>query len=515
MNLATQLVRTAAEHADRPAVRLDELVLTYADLLARASAVARWLTDHGLEPGDRVALVLPNVTAFPVHFFGVQLAGGVIVPMNPLLKAREIEYYLTDSGARFLFTFEEMGAEAKAACDTVGATCVVVPVGGTDLAPASYDMVPRDLEDTAVILYTSGTTGKPKGAELTHDNIARNASVTARTLIEVGPEDVVMGCLPLFHVFGLTCGLNAAVAAGACLTPVPRFDGAKALQVIERDQVTVFEGVPTMYSAMLASSDGTQSVESLRTCISGGAPLPVEVLRAFEETLGCAILEGYGLSESSPVACFNHPHRERRAGTIGVPVEDVSLRLVDDDLLDVGDGEVGEILIKGPNVMKGYWGLPDATAETVVDGWLQNRRPRHPRRRRLLHHRGPQEEPDHPRGLQRLPAGDRRGRLRAPGRGRGRCGRYPPPGPRRGGCRRGRTEARRHRDARGDPRVREVAGGRLQVSARGLDPFEPAQGADGQDPSPRGQAARIGPCMGALESRERKSNAAAGRQPHE
>ena len=231
--------------------------------------------------------------------------------------------------------------------------------------------MPRAPGDTAVILYTSGTTAKPKGAELTHDNISGNASVTARMLIEVGPEDVVMGCLPLFHVFGLTCGLNAAAAVGACLTLIPRFDGAKALQVIERDQVTVFEGVPTMYSALLASYDGTQTLGSLRTCVSGGAPLAVEVLHQFEKTFGCKILEGYGLSESSPVACFNHPHLERKAGTIGLPVADVELRLVDDTMRDVGPGEVGEILIKGPNVMKGYWRLPEATAETIVDGWLK------------------------------------------------------------------------------------------------------------------------------------------------
>jgi long-chain acyl-CoA synthetase len=371
MNLATKLVRTAAGHWDRPAIRLDDTTLTYAELLAQASAVAHWLTQQGVQPGDRVGLVLPNVPTFPVHFFGIELAGAVAVPMNPLLKAREIEYYLSDSGTRFLFTVQEMGAEAKAACDAVGATCVVVPTQGTELPGASHDVVPRAPGDTAVILYTSGTTAKPKGAELTHDNISGNASVTARMLIEVGPEDVVMGCLPLFHVFGLTCGLNAAASVGACLTLIPRFDGAKALQVIERDQVTVFEGVPTMYSALLASYDGTQTLGSLRTCVSGGAPLAVEVLHQFEKTFGCKILEGYGLSESSPVACFNHPHLERKAGTIGLPVADVELRLVDDTMRDVGPGEVGEILIKGPNVMKGYWRLPEATAETIVDGWLK------------------------------------------------------------------------------------------------------------------------------------------------
>ncbi|GAB3585611.1 long-chain-fatty-acid--CoA ligase [Calidifontibacter terrae] len=374
MNLATNLVNAAERYGDRPAVRLDDTVLTYAELLAQAQAVGHWLVEAGLRPGDRVGLLLPNVPAYAVHFYGVELAGGTVVPMNPLLKAAEIEFYLRDSGATFLFTVAATAADAAAACAVTGTRDVVVVAEGTDLPPGAQDVVPRDDQDTAVILYTSGTTGKPKGAELTHDNIARNASVTARTLTEIGPADVVMGCLPLFHVFGLTCGLNAGVAVGACLTLISRFDGARALEVIRRDEVTVFIGVPTMYSALLQANDG-QPLKTLRTCISGGAPLPVEVLRSFEETFQAKILEGYGLSESSPVACFNHPQLERKAGTIGVPVEDVSLRLVADDVdgkvVDSAPGEVGEILIKGPNVMKGYWGLPEATAETIVDGWLR------------------------------------------------------------------------------------------------------------------------------------------------
>ncbi|MCA1190761.1 MULTISPECIES: GMC family oxidoreductase N-terminal domain-containing protein [unclassified Saccharopolyspora] len=197
-----------------------------------------------------------------------------------------------------------------------------------------------------------------------------NAAVTRETLVEIGPGDVVMGCLPLFHVLGLTCGLIASVQAGACLTLIARFEGAKALEVIERDRVTVFEGVPTMYSAMLHAA-GDADLTTVRCCICGGAPLPVELLRAFEETFGCVILEGYGLSESSPVACFNHPHLERKPGSIGVPVRDVSLRVIDDGGRGVPTGEVGEIVIKGPNVMKGYWGLPEVTADTIVDGWLR------------------------------------------------------------------------------------------------------------------------------------------------
>src|SRR4029450_9005482 len=195
-----------------------------------------------------------------------------------------------------------------------------------------------------------------KGAELTHANLRRNAAVAATTLFGLGPEDVVMGCLPLFHSFGQTCGRTPAVASGACLTLVPRFDPAKALAVIQRDQVTVFQGVPTMYVALLNHPGrGEVDARSLRLCVSGGAALPVEVLRGFEANFGCVILEGYGLSETSPVASFNHPDRVRKPGSIGTPIRGVEMRVVDGDGQDVKAGDVGEIAIRGDNLMKGYW----------------------------------------------------------------------------------------------------------------------------------------------------------------
>jgi long-chain acyl-CoA synthetase len=191
--------------------------------------------------------------------------------------------------------------------------------------------------------------------------------------VETGQDDVVMGCLPLFHVFGLTCGLNGAVLAGSTLTLLPRFDPRKAIEVIERDAVTVFEGVPTMYSALLSVADQAPpgAMRTLRTCVSGGAALPVQVLADFEKAFGCTVLEGYGLSESSPAAAFNHPNRPRKAGSIGTPIEGVEMRVVDLDGVEVPQGEAGQIQIRGHNVMKGYWNLPDATKETITeDGWL-------------------------------------------------------------------------------------------------------------------------------------------------
>jgi long-chain acyl-CoA synthetase len=219
-------------------------------------------------------------------------------------------------------------------------------------------------------LYTSGTTGRPKGAELTHANLAANVEVMASDLVRAGPDDVILGGLPLFHSFGQTCGLNTAIRVGACLTLVARFTPAKVLEVLERDRVTVFEGVPTMYTGLLA--EPRRAGLALRVCVSGGAALPVELLRGFEEAYGCVILEGYGLSETSPVATFNHPDRPRKAGSIGTPIHGVELRLVDEFGRDVPAGEIGEIAIRGHNVMKGYWRRPDATAEAIPDGWFRS-----------------------------------------------------------------------------------------------------------------------------------------------
>ncbi len=374
-NLAQHLLDTAAEHGDRPALRMDDAVLTHDGFREAAAGVAAGLRARGVQPGDRVGMVLPNVLSFPVVFYGALMAGAAVVPMNPLLKAREVEYYLRDSGARLVVALDSIADAATEAAAAVGIDAVTVGPVDTGAAlggSGSRDLEPRDDQDAAVILYTSGTTGPPKGAELTHANLRSNCRTGGLELVELTPDDVVMGCLPLFHVFGLTCGLNASVLAGSCLTLIPRFDGSKALSVIERDRVTVFEGVPTMFAAMLHSPDRDRhDVSSLRLCVSGGSAMPVEVMRAFEATFGCVILEGYGLSETSPVASFNQLHAVRKPGTIGTPIRGVEMRLVDDEGRDVRAGEVGEIAIRGENVMKGYWGKPEETAKAIPDGWFR------------------------------------------------------------------------------------------------------------------------------------------------
>jgi long-chain acyl-CoA synthetase len=377
MNLAENLVRSAFAHPDRVALRLDDVTLSYAQLEGAARRIAGLLGERAVLPGDRVGIMLPNVPHFAFLYYGILQVGGVVVPMNPLLKEREVAYYLSDSGAKLAFVWHGFADEAQAGAKLAEAEAVIVePTEFAALMSTATPvdgMVDRDDNDTAVVLYTSGTTGQPKGAELTHANLGRNIDVVLEELIEVGPDDVVFGGLPLFHVFGQTCGLNAAVAAGAELTLLPRFDPTKALEVLVRDKVTVFEAVPTMYSALLNHPDrANYDLSSLRVCVSGGSAMPVEVMSGFEQAFGCIVLEGYGLSETSPVACFNHPHMPRKPGSIGVPVRGVEMRLVDDDGKDAPSGEVGEIAIRGHNVMKGYWNKPEATAAAIPDGWFRS-----------------------------------------------------------------------------------------------------------------------------------------------
>jgi long-chain acyl-CoA synthetase len=369
-NLADVLVETARMYPDRPAVRQDDTVITYHELDTHTAALAGWAACHGIAPGDRVAVMLPNVTDFAVIYYGLLRAGAVVVPMNPLLRGREVAHYLTDSGAKMIFAWHEAVGAAEGAA-TAGADHVAVGPGHFefDALGCAGGLAHRAADDTAVILYTSGTTGLPKGAELTHENLRRNAVLAATELLALEPADVVMGCLPMFHTFGQTCALNAVLASGASVTLVPRFDPRRALDIAARDRVTVFAGVPTMYVALATQADATKTT-TLRRCISGGAALPVEVLRTFEAAYGVPILEGYGLSETSPVASFNLP-AARRPGSIGVPITGVAMRIISPSGAELPVGTVGEIAIRGHNVMKGYWNQPAATTAAIVDGWLR------------------------------------------------------------------------------------------------------------------------------------------------
>jgi long-chain acyl-CoA synthetase len=377
LNLASIVTESSAQLPDDIAVRLGETELSYAELDERSARLATLLAAKGIVPGDRVGVMLPNVPEFPVAYYGVLRAGAVVVPMNVLLKRREIAFYLSDSGAKLLLAWHGFAGEARTGAEEAGAELIEVEPDSFAALLAEHEptaaLAATDSEDTAVILYTSGTTGKPKGAELTHSNLHRNADVTSRTMCAVGSGDVVFGGLPLFHSFGQTVSMNASLMIGATLTLVPKFDPALALETIERDKVTHFYGVPTMYGALLHHPDReSYDTSSLRTCITGGASMPVEVLHGFEDAFGAIVLEGYGLSETSPVACSNHPDRERKAGSIGTPLEGVEMRVVGEDDKEVAQGEVGEIVIRGHNIMKGYWQRPDATGEAMRGGWFHS-----------------------------------------------------------------------------------------------------------------------------------------------
>jgi long-chain acyl-CoA synthetase len=386
-NLSTMLRESALAHPDKPAVILDEHRLAYAMVDHAADRVAQVLRDRGLAPGTPVGLMLPNVPQFPIVYFGILRAGCVAVPMNVLLKGPEVHYYLEDSGAQAFFFWGDFAAEAMkgvAELPAVGLRVAVAatpgaspPDGAEDFmavvsacAP-SGEIAPTRPEDTAIILYTSGTTGKPKGAQLTHFGLLMNCIVGAR-IAGVTENDVTLATLPFFHAFGASNVMNTAIYAGGTLSLLPRFDPVKALQMIQRDRITVFAGVPTMYIAFLKAYDeGDWDISSIRLAISGGAALPEQVLHEFEAKFGAPILEGYGLSESSPSATFNRPDRPRKVGSIGLPIWGVELKVLGDNGESLGANQNGEICIRGHDVMKGYHNRPEATAEAVdSEGWL-------------------------------------------------------------------------------------------------------------------------------------------------
>jgi long-chain acyl-CoA synthetase len=374
-NIACHLIASAQRDPDRTALRLGERSLTFRELDDATARFAGVLRELGVSPGDSVGVMLPNVPEFAVAYYGALRAGAVIVPMNVMLKVREVDFYLRDSRARALICWQGCTAETDAAVADLSVTRLVVEpetlsamlAGAAPVTAAEQ----RAADDTAVILYTSGTTGRPKGAQLTHANVGTNAAVVC-DLLGADEHDVLLGALPLFHAFGQICALNVTIRLGAMLTLLARFNPEMVLETIARDRVTVFQGVPTMYSKLLQDPARDRvDVSSLRLCISGGAALPVEVLHEFERAFGCVVLEGYGLSEATAVASFNHRDRPRQPGSIGTPVAGVEMKIVDEHRRPVGPDAVGEIAIRGHNIMKGYLGQPEATEEAIDDqGWL-------------------------------------------------------------------------------------------------------------------------------------------------
>ncbi|MUL41338.1 long-chain fatty acid--CoA ligase [Streptomonospora sp. PA3] len=396
LNLAIVLEDSAQKNPDRTALVYGDIRMPYSMLDGLANQVANLLTARGIRPGDKVALACPNLPYFPIVYFGALKAGAVVVPLNVLSQAREIAYYLEDSEAKALFCFEgtpelPLGERGKEAFDAAPGTehFIVLPAAALatessiegaetlwaalDGASDRFESAQTSADDTAVILYTSGTTGRPKGAELSHQNMLMNAMVNDELVPSHPGEDSTLAVLPLFHSFGQSSIMNAGLRRGAKLVLMPRFEPVEALALMRSEEVTLFAGVPTMYWAMLSAvrGGGQEVPTTLRSAVSGGAAAPLEVLREFHETFGVQILEGYGLSETAPTASFNQLHRPTKPGSIGFPVWGVQMKLVDGDWNTIEGEGPGEIAIRGHNVMKGYYNRPEATAEVMRDGWFR------------------------------------------------------------------------------------------------------------------------------------------------
>ncbi len=396
LNVSYLVEFQAREYPQRTAVILNDTRLTYGQLNALANQFANGLRAIGVKRGDKVALMMPNIPYFPIAYNGILKTGATVVPFNVLFKGREVAYHLKDSDSVALIVFEGFAEHALDGFKEVDSchTMVVAtadpkapsPVQGDGVMtmgqlmynqPPTFDTVQTDADDTAVILYTSGTTGSPKGAELTHSNMVMNAVVSSR-LADATPDDVYLATLPLFHSFGQTVVMNAAFFSGASVTMLPRFKPDDALMIMERDNVSIFAGVPTMYWAMMTypeadKFDLKKIARNLKVCISGGAALPLEVLKGFEKKFDVPILEGYGLSETSPAASFNVRDKERKPGSIGVPVWGTEMKIVDPETDEEKPiGEIGEVVIRGHQVMKGYYKRPEATAKVMRNGWFHS-----------------------------------------------------------------------------------------------------------------------------------------------
>ncbi len=389
VSVASILAETAHRMPENVALIFGGQEIRYRELWEQTRRYAGVLRDLGVEPGDRVALMIPNVPDFPRVYYAALALGAVVVPIHALLKAEEIEFVLSDSGPKLLVCAAPLlGEGAKgAALAGVPTLSVLVPDELVEQLPFPRleelaavaepveTSVPRDPFDTATILYTSGTTGTPKGAEGCHFSLVEQVNVLLAEALDLEPTDRILGCLPLFHTFGQTCVMNMGFRAGAAVVLVPKFDGATALELLNAHGCTIMTGVPTMYIALLEAAKTNPERPPLRYGMSGGAAIPVAVIERMKEVYGIDVHEGYGLTETSPVASFNHRGRPTRVGTVGTPIWGVDVEIADpeadDRIVLLPRGELGEIVIRGHNLMKGYLNRPEANAEAVVDGWFR------------------------------------------------------------------------------------------------------------------------------------------------
>ncbi|WP_406512615.1 long-chain fatty acid--CoA ligase [Streptomyces sp. NBC_00161] len=382
MSVAGVLADTAAQRPDHSAVIYESEHFSYGWLWEQARRYASVLRAKGVRPGDRVAMLLVDTPQFPVVYFGVLAAGAVAIPLSVMSTASEIDHVLTDADARFLVCAASLLTRAREAAEPLGTVLLTVgpgPAGTVDLESAAQDTEPiddsavREPDDVAVVFYTSGTTGKPKGVMLTHRNILHNVERMVTTPYMFRSDDVLLGCLPLSHGFGQICGMLTGFRAGISMVMMSRFSGREALALMTKHRCTVFMGVPTMYFGLLDAVAQGEPAPRLDRVYSGGSALPVKTLDDVRSVFGCPVYEGYGMTETSCSVAYHYPGLTFRSGTVGVPITGITVGIARPntdriDLLPVG--EVGEIVVRGPNVMAGYLDRPDITAEVLIDGWF-------------------------------------------------------------------------------------------------------------------------------------------------
>ncbi|NUQ69569.1 MAG: long-chain fatty acid--CoA ligase [Chthonomonadales bacterium] len=372
----------AEEYPDRQAILYREMALTYGDLSVLTERFARALGSRGLQFGAKIGVLLPNVPPFTIAYYGANAIGVIPVPANPLLKQAELEHIWGDAGVELVLTIPQLLEAAAPAAEALGIRHLIcvgsrseVPAGMTTfeefLAEGAAAPMPETRpspQDPAVFIYTSGTTGKPKGAVLSQNNLLANCR-QIRSVLEFGPDDNLLCVLPLFHAFAGTVCQHAALYSGSRFTCVEMFQPARTLEIIETAGVTIVPAVPAMYAAMLQFGDRTEAFAKVRLCVSGGAPMPVALMEAFEAKFDTIIIEGDGPTECSPCTSVNPPAGPRKPGTIGLPLPGVEMRIVDDHDQELPPNTVGEIVVRGDNVMLGYHHQPEATAEAMRGGW--------------------------------------------------------------------------------------------------------------------------------------------------
>ncbi len=388
MNLSQKLTETAVTYPDKQAYIFEDQAVSYKQLDYKVSMFAANLAAEGIQKGDHVALILGNSPEFLIGYYGALRAGAVVIPINPIYTPDEIGYLLHNGDVKAVITLEQALPLVEKMSHQLPEIALVAYAGnGTEESVISnaklkpFTIMTQDYgnalpersiheDDLAVILYTSGTTGKPKGAMLTHKNLFSNASDTG-SYLQISSQDVVITTLPMFHVFCMTVSMNAPLISGGTILILPKFSPQEVFRVAEKYKATIFAGVPTMYNFLYQYPDGrAEYFKNIRICISGGSSLPVALLHRFEEKFNVRISEGYGLSEASPVTCFNPLDRPRKAGSIGMNITNVENKVVDEFGEELPAGEVGELAVKGPNVMKGYYKMPEDTAVSIKEGWL-------------------------------------------------------------------------------------------------------------------------------------------------